>query len=97
MREPDAIPPAPTAIHLAPLWHAPPLVEGLAARGLRRLTAFGSTSRFTKERSGDAAERGGARRLADAEDRVGAASERHSIAWTVFRPTLIYGGGEDRN
>jgi nucleoside-diphosphate-sugar epimerase len=95
--EPAAIPAAPTAIHLAPLWHAPPLVEGLATRGLRRLIAFGSTSRFTKERSADAGERDLARRLADAEDSLRAACQRHGIAWTVFRPTLIYGGGQDRN
>jgi nucleoside-diphosphate-sugar epimerase len=97
VREPDAIPPAPTAIHLAPLWYAPPLVEGLAARGLRRLIAFGSTSRFTKERSTDAGERDLSHRLADAEDRLRAACQRHGIAWTLFRPTLIYGGGLDRN
>lgn len=97
VREPAAIPPAPTVIHLAPLWHAPPLVESLAARGLRRLIAFGSTSRFTKERSADAGERDLSRRLADAEDGLRAACERHGIAWTVFRPTLIYGGGQDRN
>ena len=96
-REPAALPPAPTAIHLAPLWLAPPLVEGLATGGLRRLIAFGSTSRFTKERSADAGERDLARRLADAEDRLGAECERHGVAWTVFRPTLIYGGGRDRN
>jgi nucleoside-diphosphate-sugar epimerase len=97
VREPQAIPPAPAAIHIAPLWHAPPLVEVLAARGLRRLIAFGSTSRFTKQRSADAGERDLARRLADAEDSLRAACERHGIAWTVFRPTLIYGGGGDRN
>jgi nucleoside-diphosphate-sugar epimerase len=96
-REPSAIPPAATAIHLAPLWLAPPLVEGLAARGLRRLIAFGSTSRHTKERSADAADRDVARRLADAEDALRTACARHAVEWTLFRPTLIYGGGRDRN
>lgn len=97
LREADAIPSAPAAVHLAPLWLAPPLVDGLAARGLRRLIAFGSTSRVTKERSGDARERDVARRLADAEDRLRAACARHAIACTLFRPTLVYGGGRDRN
>ena len=96
-REPEAIPGTPTAIHLAPLWHAPALVDALAARGLRRLIAFGSTSRFTKARSADAAERDLARRLTEAEDALRAACERHGIAWTVFRPTMIYGGGQDKN
>jgi nucleoside-diphosphate-sugar epimerase len=97
VREPAAIPPAPTAIHLAPLWHAPGVVESLAARGLRRVIAFGSTSRHTKARSADAAERDLARRLAEAEEQLRAVCDRHGIAWTVFRPTLIYGGGADRN
>jgi nucleoside-diphosphate-sugar epimerase len=96
-REPAAVPAAPTAIHLAPLWLAPPVVESLAGRGLRRLIAFGSTSRFTKERSADAGEREVARLLAEAEDRVRESCDRHGIAWTLFRPTLIYGGGRDRN
>ena len=95
--EAAALPPAPTAIHLAPLWLAPPLVARLADQGLDRLIAFGSTSRFTKERSADPTERDLARRLTDAEDQVRAACERQGVAWTLFRPTLIYGGGHDRN
>lgn len=97
VQDPSAIPPAAAAIHLAPLWLLPPLLDTLAAKGLRRLLAFGSTSRFSKERSADAAERDVARRLADAEERLRAGCERHRIAWTLFRPTLIYGGGQDRN
>lgn len=96
-REASALPPAPAAIHLAPLWLAPPLLDTLAGGGLRRLIAFGSTSRFSKERSADARERDVARRLAGAEDEVREACRRHGIAWTIFRPTLIYGGGRDRN
>ena len=96
-RDPSAIPAADTAVHVAPLWLAPALVEGMASRGLRRIIAFGSTSRFTKERSADAGERDVARRLAEAEDRLRAECDRHQIAWTIFRPTLIYGGGRDRN
>jgi nucleoside-diphosphate-sugar epimerase len=95
--EPSAIPPAASAIHLAPLWLLPPLLDTLAANGLRRLIAFGSTSRFSKERSANSAERDVARRLADAEERLRAGCARHRIAWTLFRPTLIYGGGHDRN
>ena len=96
-RDPSAIPAADTAVHVAPLWLAPALVEGMASRGLRRIIAFGSTSRFTKERSADARERAIARRLAEAEDRLRAECDRHRVVWTLFRPTLIYGGGRDRN
>jgi nucleoside-diphosphate-sugar epimerase len=84
------------AIHLAPLWLLPPLVDALQARGVRRLIAFGSTSRFTKTESRDPEERAVAARLAAAEAAV---AERcgDRIPWTIFRPTLIYGGGRDKN
>jgi nucleoside-diphosphate-sugar epimerase len=97
VRAPEALPPAPAVVHLAPLWLAPPLVEILAAKGMRRLIAFGSTSRVTKEASADAGERDIARRLAEAEDALLAAGTRRGVAVTVFRPTLIYGGGRDRS
>jgi nucleoside-diphosphate-sugar epimerase len=96
-RDPQGLPGATIAVHLAPLWLAPPLVAPLAARGLRRLIAFGSTSVVTKERSGAARERDVARRLAEAEDRLRDECARHAVACTIFRPTLIYGGGRDRS
>ena len=93
----SALPAVTAAVHLAPLWLAPAVVEALAARGLRRLVAFGSTSRFTKVASPDPREREVARRLAEAEDAVAAACAKGGVAWTILRPTLIYGGGRDAN
>jgi nucleoside-diphosphate-sugar epimerase len=84
------------AIHAAPLWLLPPIIDELHARGVRRIIAFGSTSRFTKADSADPEERSVAARLAEAEAAV-AARCGNRIAWTIFRPTLIYGGGLDRN
>ena len=84
-------------IHLAPLWLLPPLIPALAARGVTRLVAFGSTSRFTKLHSTDKTERSIAARLAAAEQQLADACVRHSVALTLFRPTLIYGAGRDRN
>jgi nucleoside-diphosphate-sugar epimerase len=86
-----------TWIHAAPLWLAPPLVPGLARRGLRRVLAFGSTSRFTKARSPSAPERDTAARLERAEAALAEACAASGVAWTVFRPTLVWGGGRDRN
>jgi nucleoside-diphosphate-sugar epimerase len=83
--------------HAAPLWLAPPLVPALAARGLRRVVAFGSTSRFTKQDAASDASRAVARALADAEDRLAEPCAAHGVAWTVFRPTLVHGAGLDRN
>jgi nucleoside-diphosphate-sugar epimerase len=84
-------------VHVAPLWLAPALVRRMSGQGLRRAIAFGSTSRFIKERSADAGEREIARRLAVAEDDFMRACESGGVAWTLFRPTLIYGDGLDRN
>lgn len=84
-------------VHLAPLWLLPPLLEDLAALGAKRLIAFGSTSCFTKQDSRDRRERDWARRLVWAEEALARSCPALGIAWTVFRPTLIYGGGLDRN
>lgn len=62
-----------------------------------RLVALSSTSVVTKTASSDPAERALVDRLARAEDRVIAACEHAGIAWTLLRPTLIWGAGRDRN
>jgi nucleoside-diphosphate-sugar epimerase len=61
-----------------------------------RVVAFGSTSLAVKRGSADAAERGLAARLADAEDAVFAAARARSARAVVLRPTLVYGAGRDR-
>jgi nucleoside-diphosphate-sugar epimerase len=84
-------------VHLAPLWLLPPLLPAWSGRGLERVVAFGSTSRFTKLGSADAGERQLARALQDAEQRVVSACTTHGVVWTLLRPTLIYGAGKDAN
>lgn len=88
---------AETLIHLAPLPLLPPLLKNLPEGSLKRVIAFGSTSQFSKANSGDPNERAFARALADAEATIAEYCEPHGIAWTVFRPTLIYGCGLDKN
>jgi len=83
--------------HLAPLWLLPELTNDLLAWGVERLIAFGSTSRFTKAGSSSAKERELAARLAAAEESLAARARALGIAWTLFRPTLIYGQGRDAN
>ena len=83
--------------HAAPIWLLPRLLSPPADLGLRRLVAFSSTSRFTKRDSSSARERDVARRLREAEEAVQDLCHERGIAWTVFRPTLVYGGGRDRN
>ncbi len=89
--------PGAVLVHLAPLWLAPPLIRRLGSRRLRRVIAFGSTSRFTKADSTDAGERALAARLATAEAAVSRECAAASLPWTLFRPTLIYGAGLDAN
>ncbi len=84
-------------IHLGPLPMVSRVLDSGAAPSVRRVVAFGSTSRFTKARSVHPRER---RIVADLEAGE-AALERscaaRGIGWTLFRPTLIYGAGLDRN
>ena len=85
------------AVHAAPLWLLPPLLPALAAAGVVRLLAFGSTSRFSKQDATSAAARALAGALAGAEDAVAAGASAQGMEWTLLRPTLVHGGGRDRN
>lgn len=82
---------------LAPIWLLPAALPVLADKGLARLVAFSSTSRFTKAASSIPEERAVADQLARAEDAVMAFCAERGIACTLLRPTLIYAEGEDQN
>lgn len=82
-------------IHTASLWLLPSWLEKFHVRGVRRVIAFSSTSRFTKRASASPYELEVVSKLIAAEDHVAAECERLGIAWTIFRPTLIYGGADD--
>jgi nucleoside-diphosphate-sugar epimerase len=85
------------AIHMAPLWTLPPHLPVLAGAGVRRVLAFGSTSRYGKRDSSDPGERDVVNRLVQAETVLSKECAALGMDWTLFRPTLIYGGGRDRN
>lgn len=91
------LPAAHTLIHLAPLAILPEQIPAFSAIGVRRIVAIGSTSRLSKAGSPVAAERAYAALLAVAEASLGKSCDESGIAWTVFRPTMIYGRGMDRN
>lgn len=93
----DRLPAAATVFSLSPIWLLPSALPALKARGLSRLIAFSSTSRFTKTDSPDAGERAVAADLARAEAAVEAWCAAHDVAWTILRPTLIYDEGRDGN
>jgi nucleoside-diphosphate-sugar epimerase len=91
------LPPCPTVLSLSPIWHLPPGLQTLKAKGMQRLVAFSSTSVSTKASSPDAYEQRMVRRLAEGEVAVRAFCEANGVAWTILRPTLIYAEGQDQN
>jgi nucleoside-diphosphate-sugar epimerase len=84
-------------IHAAEITLIGPHLEHLAGFGVRRVIAFSSTSRLTKQDSADPAERRLARALADAEQGLSGICDTLGMVWTLFLPTLVYGAGLDRN
>ena len=86
-----------TVISLAPLWLVGTRVNEMADQGMRRLIFFSSTSRFTKLESTSDADRKLASRLAESEARVIEECEKCGVQWTLFRPTMVYGCGLDKN
>ncbi|MDX8392328.1 MAG: NAD-dependent epimerase/dehydratase family protein [Mariprofundaceae bacterium] len=85
-------------IHLGPIAL---LSDAIAMHGVRlgvqRVISFSSTSRFTKEKSKGRHDRDVARSLVEGEEKLEEICRKHSISWTVFRPTLIYCLGRDKN
>ena len=82
---------------LLPIWLLPQYFSMLEHYGARRIVALSSTSRFTKMDSSDAVENATASRLAESEEHLQEWAESRGIAWTILRPTLIYGRGRDKN
>jgi len=83
--------------HLAGLPLLPHLLQHPAANNLCRIIAFSSTSRLSKLDSPCASERNVAHALATAEAQLSAWGSAHPVAWTLFRPTLVYGCKKDKN
>lgn len=76
-----------------------PALPGLVSRmvGGDRLIALSSSSALFKAESSDPAERSLAQGLRRAEQETQSLSQDRGIAWTIFRPTLVYDPGRDRN
>jgi nucleoside-diphosphate-sugar epimerase len=81
-------------IHTAPIWIAPPFAEGLKAD---RVIAFSSTSALTKAGSPSQKEREVARSLRESEAALAETCATTGAPLTIFRPTMIYGAGMDKN
>lgn len=81
----------------APLDALAAWIETGAATNLQRVVATSSMSAESKQDSPVAGEREVSRRLREGEAAVAGACERRGIAWTILRPTLIYGAARDRS
>lgn len=68
-----------------------------AIQGSPQVIATSSMSAESKRHSEVPAERALSQHLRDAEAALAAVCERRGYAWTVFRPTLVYGAGLDKN
>lgn len=90
-------PPVDILIHIAPLRLLPELLPNFLNKGGRRVICFGTTSRYSKAISSDTKERAFAKQQIEAEAKIARLCQAANAAWTVFRPTLIYGAGMDRN
>ncbi len=88
---------AETLIYTPSLAMLPPALPSFAETGIKRLVCFSSTSVFSKAMSANGYERDLVGRLRQAEEEIARFCDRHAIAWTILRPTLIYGIGLDRN
>lgn len=84
-------------VYVAHIWTVADSFGVLERFGAKRLVALSSTSRFTKVDSSEPKDRELADRLATSEDRVLAWASKADVDCTILRPTLIYGGGDDRN
>lgn len=84
-------------IHLAFLPLAVPHLKVAACSGIRRFIGFSSTSIFTKQRSGSSEEQRIVHDLVKAEANIQSFCQSYGVAWTLFRPTMIYGTSMDQN
>lgn len=97
---PDAMPVLPALSAIISFGPLRALTEWLAQAppdGAPRVIATSSMSAETKRDSAVPAEREISRQLRAGEVALAAACARHGCAWTVLRPTLVYGAGLDQS
>lgn len=84
-------------LSLAPLPSIDLVINIAHSLRAKRIIAFGSTGRFSKLHSTSSIEREFALQQIAAEERFSQRCKSLHIAWTLFRPTMIYGMGTDLN
>lgn len=97
---PDAVPPLPEAaaiVSFGPLQGFARWLAAAAPANAPRIVATSSMSAQSKAASDVPAERDIARQLQQGEAELAAACAKLGCAWTVLRPTLIYGAARDKS
>ncbi len=97
---PDAMPSLPSLSAIISFGPLPSFADWLQQTPLGnapRVIATSSMSAETKRESSVPAEREISRQLRDGEAALAAACASHGCAWTVLRPTLVYGAGMDKS
>lgn len=88
---------ADAVISLAPLPLIGLVLDMAEVLGAKRVIAFGSTGRFSKLASTSPVEQDFVMQQENAEKVFIARSVSSGVAWTLFRPTMIYGADADLN
>ncbi|MEO8544342.1 MAG: NAD-dependent epimerase/dehydratase family protein [Betaproteobacteria bacterium] len=88
---------ADAVITLAPLPTIAVVMRMARSLGARRVIAFGSTGRYSKHGSTSAIERNFSAQQEQAERLFVSQCEAAGMAWTLFRPTMVYGANADLN
>lgn len=84
-------------ISLAPLPSIEVVLKMAHSLGAKRVIAFGSTGRFSKIGSASAIEQDFVAQQERSENVFLMGCEAAGMAWTLFRPTMIYGADSDLN
>ncbi|KRE88645.1 hypothetical protein ASG87_08680 [Frateuria sp. Soil773] len=92
-----ALPPVSAIVNFGPLQPFARWLERAAPAGAPRIVATSSMSADSKRDSQVPAERAISRQLRDGEAALAEACARLGCAWTVLRPTIIYGAGIDKS
>lgn len=97
-KAPDSdISPAENCVSLMPIWLLRKHEDIFVRLGVKRIVALSSTSVEAKRDSDEASERRTVSLLADGEAWLERFAHEHGIKTTVLRPTLIYGGPQNKN
>lgn len=83
--------------YLAPIKTFPDYFEMVQKLGVRSIVLISSTSRFTKQKSSQVSERALAQKLELSEEIIQKWALQNHINCVILRPTLIYGGKNNRN